>query len=296
MKSPSSRTYIIPTGLGFILGIIIFLAFIIAVTFGHPFSYFITFFSVAIVIVCAFHTNYSIARLKTFYFRDEFIESGKECEISFEVSSKEVISAKAVFTRVDGSKKVRYSVISRESSRLRSIIYRDRCGVFKTPRIRIHTTYPLGLFRAWKYVEAKNNLIVYPKRISGHESYSDTNIIQHSDTVFRQNLETKEEFLDHRRFRETDSWKHIDWKAYARGKGLLTKNFSGNESVVVTLEVRSSSSLDVLGLVTEELFRNYELSKDTIFVLDDEVISRGGNQLHLHKCLRVLSLLGGNRE
>ncbi len=296
MRTSSSRTYIIPTGLGLILGLSIFLAFIIAVTFGHPFSYFITFFSIAIIVVCAFHTNYSIARLKTFYFKDEFIECGRECEISFEVSTKEIRNAKSVFTRVDGSKKLKQSIVSKTSSRLRAIVYRDGCGVFKTPRVRIHTTYPLGLFRAWKYVEVKNNLIVYPKRISGHESYSDTSIIQNSDAIFKQNLETKEEFLDHRRFRETDSWKHIDWKAYARGKGLLTKNFSGNESVVVTLEVRSSSSLEFLGLVTEELFRNYELSKDTIFVLDDEVISRGSNKLHLHKCLRVLSLLGGNRE
>ena len=296
MKLNSKRTYIIPTGLGFTFSFVTFLSFIIALTFGHPFSYFITFFSLSIIIVCAFETNSAIFRLKSFYFSDEFIECGSETDISFEISRHELKGVKGFNTRVEGQKTLKHSILSKKNTRVRATISKEKCGVFKSPRISIHTTYPLGLFKSWKYIEPSNSVIVYPSRVEKLDFQSRTNVLRGAENTVKENTQTKEEFLDHRVFRDTDSWKHIDWKAYARGRGLLTKNFSGNESSVMTLEVTSHSKLEYLGVITNELFNNYELSIKTIFMLDGEIVSEGSSPQHLHKCLRLLSLLGGSNE
>lgn len=292
MKLSSNKTYILPTKIGLALIFVVFLVFIIAITFGHPFSYFITFFSISIIVVCAFSTNSEISKMTHFQFKDVFQEAGTEGTFLFEASKKEVGSPKVIETKVENSKAVKKSTLTENYLQIRGVICAKKCSISKIPRVRISTTYPLGIFRAWKYIDSKSDLIVFPKRIEAGKDFYGSSFI-HSDSLsIGQKSETKDEFLDHRLFRESDSWKHIDWKAFARGKGLLTKNFSGKVGDVITLEVFRGDSLESLGVVTSKLFNCCEKSRPSVLICDGDIVSRGSGKNHLHNCLRFLSRMG----
>jgi len=296
MKLSANKTYILPTKFGLALGFVAFLVFIIAITFGHPFSYFITFFIVAIIIVCAFYTNNSISRLKSFSFKDEYVELGVDSSILFEISSKEVGEYKNIETKVGKRGATKVSSVGEKNLKLRAMVNPSRCGVFSLWRVRISSTYPLGLFYAWKYIMPNKEAIVYPKRVRDKSSSYESEYVASEEESLDLNPESNDEFLDHRRFRDNDYWKHIDWKAYARGRGLLTKNFSGTSSKVKTIKMSSSDNLEKLGIVVNDVLDAFESNRDSILICDNEVVSRGRNLGHLNKCLRVLSQFGGRVE
>ncbi|WP_372651383.1 DUF58 domain-containing protein [Halobacteriovorax sp.] len=296
MKLSSNKTYILPSRFGLGLIFITFLVFIIAITFGHPFSYFITFFLTSIIVVCAFSTNSTISKLKTFHFHDEFIECGNEELVSVNISNREYSSSMSLYTTSELSVNEKATIISNENNKLRFSLKSDHCGILKMSRIKIHTTFPLGIFRAWKYIDSNKQVIVYPKRVVAGDIYRESLYSKGSESENIYNIETKDEFLDHRKFRDTDSWKHIDWKAFARGRGLLTKNFSGQDSNAVVLSVNHKDNINYLGKVTDQLFKSYDSSIETILLVDGEVTSKGNNKVHLYECLRILARLGEKCE
>ncbi|GEM_PF-4108169 len=296
MKLSSNKTYILPSLFGLGMIAVTFLVFIIAITFGHPFSYFITFFLVSIIVVCAFSTNSAITKLKTFHFHDTFLECDNEEMVYVSISNREFNGPMSVHAISDMSVSERITFITKNNSKLRFSLKSDHCGISKLSRLKIYTKYPLGIFKAWKYVDSNKKVIVYPKRVKGKNIQQEFNFRNGVDQESSYNIETKDEFLEHRKFRDTDSWKHIDWKAFARGRGLLTKNFSGQESSALTLEVDRNDDLTYLGVITDELFRCYSSSIETIFLVNGDVLSRGTNKNHLYKCLRALASLGAKSE
>jgi uncharacterized protein (DUF58 family) len=95
--------------------------------------------------------------------------------------------------------------------------------VWPIERVRLATAQPSGLFRAWTWVHAPLQLLVYPRPFGslpmplapGNKPGS------HS-----QGSSGADEWLTLRPFREGDSPKQVDWKAYAREAPLLVKEYS----------------------------------------------------------------------
>src|SRR3954462_10855820 len=88
----------------------------------------------------------------------------------------------------------------------------------------LETRYPLGLFRAWSYVEPDSRCLVYPRpeRLPlPPASPSDS-----AGTARAQTL-GNEDFAGLRGYQRSDSPRHVAWKAVARSGDMLTKQFSG---------------------------------------------------------------------
>jgi uncharacterized protein (DUF58 family) len=99
-----------------------------------------------------------------------------------------------------------------------------RRGWLELPRVTVETRFPLGLFRAWSYVQPAMRSLVYPKPDSATlpEAYP------RADAGEAISLGIgSDDFAGLRAYQPTDSPRHIAWKAVARGNTLLTKTFSG---------------------------------------------------------------------
>ncbi|MFT7684790.1 MAG: hypothetical protein ACI9FB_000131 [Candidatus Azotimanducaceae bacterium] len=98
-------------------------------------------------------------------------------------------------------------------------------GVFKPGRLLIQTFYPVGLFRAWSWLDLGVSTIVYPRPVPGgampdSSTKSDDGVISLSRGV--------DDFHGMRDYHEGDSLRHISWKSYARTDELLVKEFAAN--------------------------------------------------------------------
>ena len=95
-------------------------------------------------------------------------------------------------------------------------------GVVQIGRIRISSAHPFGLFRAWTWVHTPLELLVYPAPAG--RLPPPTQDAPRSGARARSGTDV-DEWLGLRAFRDGDSPRQVDWKAYAREAPLLVKEY-----------------------------------------------------------------------
>jgi uncharacterized protein (DUF58 family) len=91
-------------------------------------------------------------------------------------------------------------------------------------RLRVSTTFPLGLFVAWSNVELDLQCMVYPRPEPGNVPLPAPRA---GDTEGLQTGHGQDDFAGLRKYQAGDSLRHVAWKAVARGQPVMTKQFSG---------------------------------------------------------------------
>jgi uncharacterized protein (DUF58 family) len=166
-----------------------------------------------------------------------------------------------------------------------------RRGWLRLGRVMLETRFPLGLFRAWSYLEPECGCLVYPRPLQGALPPPSPDA---SEGAARALVQGSEDFAGLRAFQRSDSPRHVAWKAVARTADMLTKQFSGEAAAELWLDWARLPP----GLGTEE-----RLSRLAGWVLAAE---RGGaryglrlpgtelsparGEPHRSACLRALAL------
>jgi uncharacterized protein (DUF58 family) len=102
-------------------------------------------------------------------------------------------------------------------------------GFYQLPKIYIETQYPLGIIHAWSWLRFNQTYWVYPKPIQppinrSIEGNSD-------DDAEAESIQGRgDDFHGLKQYEPGDSPKRIDWKAYARERGLHTKDMRTPQS------------------------------------------------------------------
>jgi len=106
-------------------------------------------------------------------------------------------------------------------------------GPFTITRVRLSTIYPLGLWRVWRDYTFSLEGIVYPQPAGlGPDRVppADPGALETGPGA------GTDDFHGHRRYQVGDSQRHVDWKAYARGRDLLVKEYHGGGAGLLWLE------------------------------------------------------------
>ncbi len=98
-------------------------------------------------------------------------------------------------------------------------------GVQRFGRVRIASAHPFGLFRAWTWVHTPLELVVYPAPRGALPM--PTHTAQRPGARARSGS-GMDEWLGLRAFRDGDSPRQVDWKAYAREAPLLVKEYQAS--------------------------------------------------------------------
>jgi uncharacterized protein (DUF58 family) len=93
------------------------------------------------------------------------------------------------------------------------------------PRIRLWTTWPLGLFRAWSWLHPNQSVLVWPRaETAGPPPRAPADDARHI------RLYRGDELASLRDYRAGDPQRHIAWKASAHHDNLLVKDFEQPQS------------------------------------------------------------------
>ena len=88
----------------------------------------------------------------------------------------------------------------------------------------METRFPLGLTRAWSYVQPDMRALVYPKPDDAHLPLPTAQ----PDAGDMLSVGTgTDDFFGFRAYQPSDSPRHVAWKASARSEEPLTKMFTG---------------------------------------------------------------------
>jgi len=166
-----------------------------------------------------------------------------------------------------------------------------RRGRVPVERIKLSTSFPFGLFRAWTWLHLPVSLIAWPVPRGRREPPPETASGGSTQAVHRAG---DEEWAGLREFRDGDSPRQVAWAAYARGRGLLVKTYESPAahhryfdlaSVPGELEQRLEQ-LAAWIVAAHARGERYGLKLD-----DAEVQPDGGNE-HRERCLDGLALYG----
>jgi uncharacterized protein (DUF58 family) len=173
----------------------------------------------------------------------------------------------------------------------------QRRGRLRPGKVNIATRFPLGLFRAWSYVDLDLVCIVYPRPGERRP------LPQVPDAQTREGsghaARGADDFLGLRPYRPGDSPRHLHWKALAREQEPQTKQFASPEGVRLWLRWE-----DLPGMDTEQriaLLTRWVVDADAAglaygLVLPDTRLDPQHGPAHRHRCLEALAVFGEPSE
>ena len=160
-------------------------------------------------------------------------------------------------------------------------------------RVRIETTYPLGLIRAWSVLVPEQRCLVYPAPEPTPPPLPEG---ASRNLGRRTGSAGDDDFAGLRTHQPADSPRHVAWKTLARGGPMLTKQFSGMDGGEIHLDWST---------LPAELGTEARLSRMTAWIvaagqrglafslaLPDVRIATGHGSEHSANCLRRLALFG----
>lgn len=102
----------------------------------------------------------------------------------------------------------------------------ERRGSLALTEVEVETRHPMGLFRAWCRVACQASILVYPRPAA--QAPTPQAAGGQAQRLSAAGGDGSDDFLGPREYRLGDSPRHLDWKALARERGLVVKQFGGD--------------------------------------------------------------------
>jgi uncharacterized protein (DUF58 family) len=194
-----------------------------------------------------------------------------------------------------GQEPCRGDIRPRNQARIDVAVDAPARGIVRIDRLKIATTFPFGLFRAWGWIHMGIEMIVYPRAHGALPMPMDSGFKSGQRS---QGLAGSDEWLGLRPFREGDSPRQVAWKAYARGAPLLVKEYS---AMGAELRMFDFSTLEKLGIEARlEQLARWVVDAETRgerygLIIPPRHIEPDTGPEHRHRCLTALALHGRER-
>jgi uncharacterized protein (DUF58 family) len=284
------RVYVLPTRHGLTYSIAVVLMLFGSINYVLSLGFVLTFLLAGLGIVSILHTFRNLAHLYVGAGRVDDVFAGQTARFGLTLESRADFDRFAIDLNAGGPA-VTCDAPARRTVYVSVPVTAARRGWLQLPRVTIETRYPLGLTRAWSYVQPDMRALVYPAPDNAPLPPSAA-VPDAGDSVSVG--AGMEDFAGLRPYQASDSPRHIAWKALARGGPMLTKTFSGRASSELWFDW--SQLPDALGIEAR-------LSRLTRWVLlADQEDARFGLRLpgvelapaqgaaHKERCLRELAL------
>lgn len=296
------RIYILPTRHGLVFSLMLIVMLIGSINYSNSLAYVLTFLLGSMLLAGILYTYRNLAGVIITYQKPKAVFAGQTAEFPFwmnnescphrySISMNQQTHIFSWFRRNSESITQFDDLPEDQNSRIFFKVGTQHRGELSLQRIRISTSFPLGLFRAWSYLYHDEACLVYPKP----EGSLPLPRPESGDDVFRiGDDEGMDDFNDFRNYRAGDSSHAISWKHYARSDTLIVKRFKGLGSQQYRLRW---SDTEVLG------DREQRLSQLARWILELEQLghlyalgipgfsNRFDRGLeHRHECLKQLAL------
>jgi uncharacterized protein (DUF58 family) len=281
--------YILPTRYGVFFGVLLATMLLGSMNYANNLGFMTTFLLAGLGLVAMLHTYRNQIGLKIARGRAEAVFAGQAA--SFEVQIKNLRKGPRPGIRVQAGKTVLAAtdLEPQQTQVVRLGKPAEKRGELPLGRIVVSTYFPLGLFRTWSYVELDFHCLVYPApapevEIPTAPSYASS----HSGD---KGVGT-DDFLGLRQYRPGDSPRHIDWKALARERGLLTRQFGGDRADQLWLDWSALPDQDVetrLSLLCRCVLTVSERQQTYGMRLPGLEIPLGRGAAHQGRCLEALA-------
>jgi len=291
--------YILPTRHGLTFAAMLLVMLLGSVNYNNSLGFVLTFLLASAVLVSILHTWRNLAGLtvRTGKVRPAF--AGGEARFGIRLDNGGQPARHTLTVRYPlrprapprEQQLLHVSVAADETRSLDLVVPAERRGLLPLGRVTLATRWPLGLFRAWSYVDLPLEALVYPAP-AGSRSLPASAAVLAADGGRRG--PGSDDFSGFRGYQPGDSPRQIHWKAVARDQGVPVKLFEGGGAADLELRWEDTaggvearlSQLCAWAVQADRDGRRFGLA------LPGRRIAPEGGEIHLRRCLRALALFG----
>lgn len=285
------RVFIVPNLYGAVFGFGIVACLMSASTYSNNLVYALAFFMVGLFLIAMIQANANLKSLEVDRVEFQIAEEEKtsRAHIWLKNNSKEdKILLRVRITEFGKDFFFFADQVGAGSTEKFSFEYHaNDPGVFEIEKIQVGSVFPLGLFYSWKVFKLPSSYYVYPRP---EESGDLHGLTAEGDSHHYQYGFGGEDFSEHKKYETGEPVQHIDWKALARGRGLLSKKFQDGDNTNYSLSVPEVVSIKQLRQLSF-LVHHYS-SENISFRLEKnkrELLKMGYGSTHKNLALRCLA-------
>lgn len=290
---PRSRVYILPTRFGYGFALMTLVMLLGATNYSNSMAFALTFLLAALGLVCMHHTHANLVNLQLRGGQVEPVYAGETMHFELLLSNPS--------RRIRHDLQLGWPRLAPQSSgdvgaaaqtRLKISAPTLRrgwqdCGLFS-----LSTEFPLGLFRAWTWIELDLAGLVYPLPIDAglkpdRSGGAGGDVSGGGDG--------QEEFAGLRAYRAGDSLRLVHWKSLGKAQPPMVKQFSDSASPELWLDWAALPALDIEARLSQ--LARWVLDAQAAHVvfglrLPGAEIAPASGDDHVHACLAALALFG----
>lgn len=219
------RVYIVPARLGLLFGATVVVLLVGSINYALSLGFALTFLLAGSALAGMVQTARNLARMAVSVGRSTPVFAGEAAQFRLVLDSQAPFDRPAILVRhVACGSQVVVDVPRHAQVEAVLPVPAPRRGWMPLGRVMLETRFPLGLFRAWSYVEPEARCLVYPRP---ERSPLPAPLADASAGTAQARALGNEDFAALRSYQRSDSPRHVAWKAVARTHEMLTKQFSG---------------------------------------------------------------------
>jgi uncharacterized protein (DUF58 family) len=283
--------FIFPTATGFVFGALVVLLLVGAINYQNSLVYGVAFLLGSVFLVAILYTFRNLSGLTI-----EFVGAGsgfvgESIEFDVRISRSEGRGREGIQLAWPGAVPQWAELYDAAECRVRLFVPAERRGWLRPGRLLVETYYPLGLLRAWTWVDLDARALVYPRPLFDTPPDATLRTREEGDLIDPRG---SEDFNALREYRAGDPVRHILWRSYARSDDLVVKEYASYLDPHLTLdfstiqgdvEVRLSR-LAGMALTAARAGRDYGLE------LPGMRVPTGSGEAHQQQVLRALATFG----
>ena len=285
------RIYILPTRSGLAFAVTLMLLLVGSVNYALSLGFLLTFLLAGVGVVGMLHTYRNLAQITIRWLRPEPVFAGATAAFPLLLESAEPRPRVGIAVAAAPGSAQSVDVADGAAS-LQLAVSAPRRGLLHLPRLKLESRYPLGLFRTWSWLKPDAICVVYPTPAATSVPFVPPAA---ADGKGATHSLGDDEFRTLRQYQAGDSPRRIAWRAYARERGLLTKQFSGEAGGDLWLDWADAPESGIEGKLSR--LARWVLDADSQGItyglrIPGASIAPDRGETHRHACLRTLAVHG----
>ena len=215
--------YTFPTRMGFAYLLLAVLIWLLGTNYQNNLILSLSYLQLSVFVVAILHTYFNLAGLNLKYVGCTPVFAGEFMAFKLQIhtSNKSGCDGVQLCWRDGLATKVRLE--PGEKSIVHVHLPTQRRGLVQPNRLLVESRFPLGLIRCWSWLQIPAEGIVYPAPIEC--AWPPTGEQIEGDAEYRVATDG-EDFYGFSQYQKGQTLNTVAWKHYARGRGLMSKQYS----------------------------------------------------------------------
>lgn len=287
------QIYILPTRAGLFYGVVAFAMLIGSLNYQNNLGLLFTFFLASVGLVAMHHCWFNLLGLEIRARAGSAVFAGESAqfEITLRNERRRPRYDLQVLGGLDPAGPVAIEGLDQQALGLS--LPTERRGLQSLSEVELCSRHPMGLFRAWCYAACQASVLVYPRPANrAPEPEPAAGDARHPAGVVSDG---SDDYLGPRDYRFGDSPRHLDWKAFARERGLVVKQFGGDRGREAWIDWDRVPAVDAEGriaLLARQVLDAGEANLRFGLRIPGVEIGLGQGDAQVQRCLTELALFG----